>query len=182
MARKASLKVYRTAIGFHDAYVAAPSQKAALEAWGIDKNLFARGAAELVTDEALVEAPLASPGTVIKRLRGSAEEQMAALPPDKPKQATPDAEGTALPKKPRAATSPKPKPKPLPSRAALEQAEAALETFTTSAHVQLADLDRRIQALADERKRLVKTQSHERSRLETERDREADNYRRKIDR
>ena len=30
------LKVYRTPIGFHDAYVAAPSQKAALDAWGSD--------------------------------------------------------------------------------------------------------------------------------------------------
>lgn len=34
MPRKQKLKVYRTPIGFHDAYVAAPSQKAALKAWG----------------------------------------------------------------------------------------------------------------------------------------------------
>jgi hypothetical protein len=33
MPRAAKLKVFRTPIGFHDAYVAAPSQKAALEAW-----------------------------------------------------------------------------------------------------------------------------------------------------
>ena len=51
--RKSKLKVFRTPIGFHDAYVAAPSQKAALEAWGSDSNLFAAGAAELVTDAAL---------------------------------------------------------------------------------------------------------------------------------
>lgn len=31
---KRPLKVFRTAIGFHDAYVAATSRKAALEAWG----------------------------------------------------------------------------------------------------------------------------------------------------
>jgi hypothetical protein len=41
MARK--LKVFCTAIGFHDAYVAAPSMKAALEAWGADVSLFAAG-------------------------------------------------------------------------------------------------------------------------------------------
>ncbi len=34
MARK--LKVFRTPAGFHDAYVAAPSRKAALAAWGAD--------------------------------------------------------------------------------------------------------------------------------------------------
>ena len=45
-----ALKVYRTPIGFHDAYVAAPSQKAALAAWGADANLFARGSAEQVTE------------------------------------------------------------------------------------------------------------------------------------
>ena len=43
MTRK--LKVFRTPIGFHDAYVAAPSQKAALQAWGTDTDLFARGVA-----------------------------------------------------------------------------------------------------------------------------------------
>jgi hypothetical protein len=46
MARASKLKVYRTAAGFHDAYVAAPSQKAALAAWGSDHDLFARGGAE----------------------------------------------------------------------------------------------------------------------------------------
>lgn len=73
------LKVFRTAIGFHDAYVAAPSQKAALKAWGADANLFARGAAELVTDAALCEEPLAHPGKIIKRLRGTEAEHLAAL-------------------------------------------------------------------------------------------------------
>jgi hypothetical protein len=47
VARTQKLKVYRTPIGFHDAYVAAPSKKAALEASGSDANLFVRGIAEL---------------------------------------------------------------------------------------------------------------------------------------
>ena len=63
--RKSPLKVYRTTTGFHDAYVAAPSQKAALEAWGTDKNLFARGVAEQVTDPKLTAEPLAAPGTLM---------------------------------------------------------------------------------------------------------------------
>ena len=52
--RKSKLKVFRTPIGFHDAYVAAPSQKAALEAWGAEGNLFAQGIAEQVIDPELM--------------------------------------------------------------------------------------------------------------------------------
>ena len=76
MPRKQKLKVYRTPIGFHDAYVAAPSQKSALEAWGSDADLFSRGIAEVVTDEELAREPLAKPGVIIKRLRGSVDEQL----------------------------------------------------------------------------------------------------------
>jgi hypothetical protein len=79
VARK--LKVFRTAVGFHDAYVAAPSRKAALAAWGTGKDLFARGAAEEVTDPALTAAPLRQPGEVISILRGTAADQLAALGP-----------------------------------------------------------------------------------------------------
>ena len=69
MATAKKLKVYRLPIGFHDAYVAAPSQKAAIEAWGSDKDVFQRKQAELVTDPELAKEPLASPGKVVKRLR-----------------------------------------------------------------------------------------------------------------
>lgn len=83
MARKQKLKVFRTPIGFHDAYVAAPSQKAALEAWGSHADLFARGVAEVVTDEDLMIEPLANPGQVIRRARGSEAEHLAAT--DRPR-------------------------------------------------------------------------------------------------
>lgn len=79
----AKLKVFRTPIGFHDAYVATSSRKAALAAWGATGDLFAHGQAELVTDARLMEAPLADPGTVITVVRGSAEEHLAALPKTK---------------------------------------------------------------------------------------------------
>ena len=83
--RKQQLKVFVTPIGFHDAYVAAPSQKAALEAWGADSNIFAQGIAEQVTDPTLMEGPLASPGKVIKRVRASADEHFAELDRAAPK-------------------------------------------------------------------------------------------------
>jgi len=73
------LKVFRTTIGFHDAYVAAPSRKAALAAWGATKDLFAMEAAEEVTDTELMEEPLAHPSQVIQKVRGSLEQQLDAL-------------------------------------------------------------------------------------------------------
>ena len=62
------------------------SQKAALQARGSDADLFARGIAEVVTDEALSAKPLASPGLVIRKLRGTADEQLAVKVPDRPKE------------------------------------------------------------------------------------------------
>jgi hypothetical protein len=44
MARK--LKTYQTSLGFFEQAIAAPSMKAALEAWGADSNLFHQGAAK----------------------------------------------------------------------------------------------------------------------------------------
>ena len=79
MAKAKKLKVFRTPIGFHDAYVAAPSMKSALEAWGSSTNLFSQGAAELVTDPKLTKAALARPGEVVRVARGSEGEHFKAL-------------------------------------------------------------------------------------------------------
>lgn len=138
MARATKLKVYRTVAGFHDAYVAAPSQKAALEAWGSDRDLFARGIAEQVTDPALTAEPLAAPGTVVKRSRGTTAEQIAALPDPQPDTPERDAStGKARAKSPspgsagaKSKSPPKPppraKPDPKPSGTALDAAEETL--------------------------------------------------------
>jgi hypothetical protein len=152
MARK--LKVYRTPIGFHDAYVAATSQKEALKAWGSDVDLFARGVAEAVRDEALMRAPLDAPGTVVKRPRGTSEAFMASLP-DEPatrkRRAHPSGAGDGPPprhrskaapprrerktastrtaaapqSKEKSAPSPAPKPKPARPRPSRTKLEAA---------------------------------------------------------
>jgi hypothetical protein len=68
------LKVFRTHLGFYDVIVAAPSQKAALEAWGAGSNLFVHGFASVVADPALTEAALRKPGVVLKRQFGSQGE------------------------------------------------------------------------------------------------------------
>src|SRR3979411_2445065 len=69
MARK--LKTYQTSLGFFDQAVAAPSMKAALEAWGADSNLFHQGAAKESYDPAVIAATMTKPGVVLKRPVGS---------------------------------------------------------------------------------------------------------------
>jgi hypothetical protein len=82
MARK--LKTYQTSLGFFDLAVAAPSMKAALEAWGADSNLFHQGAAMQSDDPDVIEATMAAPGVVLKRPVGSSGpfKEHAALPTD----------------------------------------------------------------------------------------------------
>jgi hypothetical protein len=165
------LKVYRTPIGFHDAYVAAPSMKAALQAWGTTKNLFSRGAAELVTDAKLTKEPLARPGEVIKRARGSAAEHRKAA-------------GSGGGAAGEGKTAPKPKPAkrpPRPNRKPLEKAEQALDTARQRHERALADIDRRLDALQEKRHELAKEQESEIAGLEEELAERESAYRRALD-
>lgn len=69
MARK--LKTYQTSLGFFDLAIAAPSMKAALDAWGADSNLFHQGAARESEDPDVIAATMEMPGVVLKRPVGS---------------------------------------------------------------------------------------------------------------
>src|ERR1700684_394072 len=69
MARK--LKTYQTSLGFLEHAIAAPSMKAALEAWGADSNLFHQGAAKESHDPDVIAATMAKPGIVLRRPVGS---------------------------------------------------------------------------------------------------------------
>jgi colicin import membrane protein len=77
MARQ--LKVFRTHLGFYDLIVAAPSKKAALEAWGASPHLFTQGFAAETTEPKLVEAALKTPGVVLKRQFGSTGEFLESV-------------------------------------------------------------------------------------------------------
>ena len=70
MARK--LKAYQTSLGFYDLAIAAPSMKAAAEAWGSQIDVFRRGFAKETHEAAIVTATMARPGVVLKRPVGSA--------------------------------------------------------------------------------------------------------------
>jgi colicin import membrane protein len=65
------LKVFRTHLGFYDMIVAAPSQKAALAAWGGGPHLFAQGFATVETDPRLAAEALKKPGVALRRQFGS---------------------------------------------------------------------------------------------------------------
>ena len=71
MSKTLRLKVFQAQFGFYDSVVAAPSQAAALRAWGTHQNLFADGEAQVTTDEAAVEAAMAHPETPLRRAVGS---------------------------------------------------------------------------------------------------------------
>jgi hypothetical protein len=80
MARK--LKTFTTSGGFFDLAVAAPSMKAALEAWGAESNLFHQGFAKQTEDEEIIAATMATPGVVLRRPVGTtaAFSEHAQLP------------------------------------------------------------------------------------------------------
>jgi hypothetical protein len=95
MAKK--LKTYETSLGFFDLAIAAPSMKAALEAWGADSNLFHQGAAKQSEDPDVVAATMVEPGVVLDRQarieRGTSAQRRLRLPmpyhqgsPDTPSQ------------------------------------------------------------------------------------------------
>jgi hypothetical protein len=152
------LKVFRTPTGFHDAYVAAPSRKAALEAWGADADLFARGTAEQVTDPRLMAEPLEHPGEVIRVSRGDLAAQLKALGPRK-KVAAKKKAGSKPAGKP-------PKPKPPPRRDKVDQAEAALDQARRKQAGERAALEKQRDAIERKLEALEARQGKAIARLE----------------
>ena len=168
MARR--LKVFRTAIGFHDALVAAPSRKAALEAWGSSGDLFAQGLAEEVGDPGLVALACASPGEVVRVSRGSAAEQIAAVGEAVEPAAGRRSGRTVAPSKTA-------KRAPRPSRDRVEKAEAALAAVEERLAAERERL--RVEAEAvEERRRVLEAEARaERERLEAAVEGELERYR-----
>ncbi len=169
--RKGKLKVFRTPIGFHDAYVAAPSQKAALEAWGADGNLFAQGIAEQVTDPKLMEEALERPGEIIRKVRGSADEHFAAL--DRVAKRKEKSEA----KSPKKASAPKVRA-PKPKRDELEAAEEAIDHAEKRHKSEVKEIEREIEALERRRHDLLRRHERERDELVEQRDAARSTYER----
>jgi hypothetical protein len=167
------LKVFRTSTGFHDAYVAAPSRKAALAAWGADADLFARGVAEEVTDPKLTSAPLADPGEVIRISRGDLARHLEALPPRK--KATK-----------KALVSPKPArrkpPGRPPKRDRVDAAKAALGDARARHASELVAIEKDLAALQHKLEALRVRQGKELAKLQRAYDATREAYREALDR
>jgi colicin import membrane protein len=103
-----ALKTYVTSVGFFELAIAAPSMKAALEAWGMSHNAFQQGFAKQTDEPKVVAATIAKPGVVLKRAVGTHGEfqEDAELPTTLPNVKAPKAE----PRRPYKKT-PKPKAK-----------------------------------------------------------------------
>jgi hypothetical protein len=130
------LKVFQAQFGFYDTVVAAPSQAAALRAWGTHQNLFANGEAKVTTDEAAVAAATAHPETPLRRAVGSKDTfalEPTSLPP------VPDVPASA-----KRATKPKPAAhaRPLADRSKLDAAERALRRLDERRKREEADFRR----------------------------------------
>ncbi|HEU5286678.1 MAG TPA: hypothetical protein VFU20_09285 [Sphingomicrobium sp.] len=177
--RKQKLKVFRTPVGFDDAYVAAPSRKAALAAWGAGTDLFAAGVAELVTDPELTKEALERPGEVVRKSRGSADEQVAALGAGKAKKTeagsrissgmTKTGEGRGAKKEGGRGRRPSP--------AAVDRAEAAIGRAEARHRAALAQLKAQAEAIDKRRRELERTRRAERDKLEAALDEARERYR-----
>lgn len=165
----AKLKVFRTTIGFHDAYVAAPSRAAALRAWGAGTDLFAMGAAEEVTEPELTAKPLADPGTVIKRSRGTAADHMAASGKKAGSGRTSNGK--------RSAGS-----KPLPSRDKLEATDKRLAEAQAKLDRAKQELDEEAARLAGRRRAIEHEHQTSIKGLKDARDEEEERYRGAVER
>jgi flagellar motility protein MotE (MotC chaperone) len=131
------LKVFRVHLGFYDTIVAAPSQKAAIQAWGGAKNEFAKGFASVTNDTEAVKAALAQPGVVLRRPFSSKE---------------PFAAQAALPKVKAAPKSKKKQRKRQHVKRDTEAAQRGKQKAARAAAKQ--ELDAKLRAIKDEEERL----------------------------
>jgi hypothetical protein len=181
---KRPLKVFRTSTGFQDAYVAVPSRKGALEAWGARTDLFASGIAELVTDPKLTEAPLAAPGKVIRMARGTTAQHLAAAGKGRksPAAKTKRDDSTDAAQLDAAPPPPPRKRLPRPSRSKLEKAEAVLDASRLTFADAMASIDEKMARLRREREQLRVERDGELAKLQDHRDREDEAYRAALER
>jgi hypothetical protein len=168
----ARLKVFSAQMGFHEAVVAVPSQKAALAAWGSHQNLFAEGQARVTDDPAAVAAALGRPGVVLRRPIGGggpfedASAPPRALPklPDLPRPKA-QAKRAAKPTPTPPPAPPPPPPRPPPDRSKLSAAEKALADAEADYRRARADLERKAAEIVEARDRLDREHDAEATRL-----------------
>ena len=136
-------------MGFVDAVVAAPSRKAALEAWGVHDNLFATGRATVVADPDLIARALETPGRIVRVPVGTDEAILKGAKPPPPGAGAPAAKPTSKARGTRKAQAPAPPP---PDRSGPTKAEAELTALQARRTQELERLDAAVQALQEKRR------------------------------
>jgi hypothetical protein len=163
-----ALKTFQAHLGFYDTVVAAPSQAAALKAWGSRRDLFREGFAKVCNDPAAIAAASAKPGQVLRRAAGSTApySENPALPqvPNLIKPAKPAPKKVAPEKRqaekerpppPRLVLAPLPPKPPKPvDRRPVEAAEKAIAQVKAEETRALAALEKRKAALSQEERRI----------------------------
>ena len=159
-ARQPRLKVFQANLGFYESVVAAPSQAAALSAWGVRQDLFAEGEAHLATGAKSASAALAHPGQPLRRALGS-KAPFEIDPASAPSIAGKRTRGRAS--APVASRPAKPAPEP-PDRSGLDSAQAALQAMDQDYEHQLAVFERRRHLLDAEEAAAMKSYGRQRAK------------------
>lgn len=125
------------------------------------------GAAEQVTDAKLMAAPLAKPGEIVKRSRGSAGEHLSAA-------------GNPKARKAGAKPSRASKAKPPPSRSKLDEADRQLAEAELRYDRAREELDEEAKLLNDKRRKLHRKHEAEIEKQRGKRDDAAEAYKEKV--
>lgn len=156
MARKP--KVYAAEIdGLHEWIVAARNQAEALEAFGVNQDLFKQGLAGPAEDPKAVTTAMAEPGKPLRRIKGSKDP---FRPADTGGSEAWSKAAKGLSTKGRRTTA-----RPKRDRKALERAQAELERFDARSRKELQELDAEMRALERRREGLLNEQEGRRKAL-----------------
>jgi colicin import membrane protein len=152
------LKTFQTSVGFYDLAIAAPSMKAALEAWGAGSNLFHQGVAKETDDPDVVSATMAKPGVVMKRPAGSSGRfaEHSDLPTDLGDEGADHGHGKSRPKSKH----------PAASKISEEAARKAAADFEKEQKRREAERRREEATMAKERERREKAVAKAQSALD----------------
>jgi hypothetical protein len=173
VARPPKLKVFCTSVGFYDALVAAPSQKAALKAWGTSTDLFGAGRASVIEDPDVQELALARPGEVVKRPRGNAHDLIEAMEAEEAKERASPAKPA-----PKRQAAVREQPRPAPDRTELDETERELDRAEREFRDRLATIAEARAALDREEGALRQGADRRLADLRARRDRLAAAYKR----
>ena len=147
-------KVYLTRIGLKDWIVAVDSQKAALKAWDVHRNLFAEGAARITNDPVHVELAMRTPGAPVA-VPGRLSVPDETVPVRKATKPAAASNVVRFPAKPRVEervppSTREPKIAPQPDRSKLDAAERELRELERDAARTRAEIERRKRAIDTE--------------------------------